>query len=266
MHFFLWTPYLCVITTLATVVVVVVIVFIAVIAAAVAAVTAVAAAVTAITDITVAVAVAASTTIAATAAAITTTTAFILTATAVNTVAVATFAATAIAAAAAVVDRRRHSRLCRNIAVSVATTASATPAVITAATATVTVAPSLPVQSFFHPPALSSTARSRRCPPATVHLCRSRHRLVGSGAIICPFYSADSSISPSSSLEKCISGAAELRPPRRLSLRSRAASFDHPLCQVHVQLGRRAGWVGEHACLRSVRFPLRQPWLRSIFW
>ena len=79
----------------------------------------------------------------------------------------------------------------------------------------------------------------------------------GSGAIICPFYSADLSFSPSSSLEKCVAGAAELGPPRRLSLRSRAASFDHPLRQAHVQLGRRVGWVGEHACLRSVRFPSR---------
>ena len=38
-------------------------------------------------------------------------------------------------------------------------------------------------------------------------------------------------------------GAAELRPPRRLSLRSRAANFGQPLRQVHVQLG----WEGMYA-------------------
>ena len=70
-----------------------------------------------------------------------------------------------------------------------------------------------------------------------------------SGAIICPFYSADLSNSPSSSLGKCVAGAVELRPLRRPSLCSRAANFGHPLCQMHVQLERRTGLVGGQACL-----------------
>jgi hypothetical protein len=60
-------------------------------------------------------------------------------------------------------------------------------------------------------------------------------------------------------------GAAELRPPRRLSLRSRAANFGQPLRQAHVQLERRAGGVGGQASLRLVRFPSRRPWFRSVF-
>ena len=73
----------------------------------------------------------------------------------------------------------------------------------------------------------------------------------GSGAIICPFYSVDLSNSPSSSLEKCVAKAVELRPPRRLSVRSRAASFDHPLCQAYVQWGNApGGWESMHAFIR----------------
>ena len=53
-------------------------------------------------------------------------------------------------------------------------------------------------------------------------------------------------------------GAAELRPPRRLSLHSRPANFGQPLRQVHVHIERRAGGVGGQACLRLVRFPSRR--------
>jgi hypothetical protein len=60
-------------------------------------------------------------------------------------------------------------------------------------------------------------------------------------------------------------GAAELRPPRRLSLRSRAANFCQPLCQAHVQLEQRAGGVGGQACLCLVRFPSRRPWFQIVF-
>jgi hypothetical protein len=67
----------------------------------------------------------------------------------------------------------RHCRhLRRNIAVSVATTADATSAITIAATATATVAPLLPVQSFVHLPALSSSACSRRLPSSLPCDCR----------------------------------------------------------------------------------------------
>jgi hypothetical protein len=53
-------------------------------------------------------------------------------------------------------------------------------------------------------------------------------------------------------------GAAELRPPRRLFLRSRAANFGQPLRQEHVHMEQRAGGVGGQACLRLVQFPSRR--------
>jgi len=95
----------------------------------------------------------------------------------------------------------------------------------------------------------------RRTLPLLVDCCFFTPPADGGGAvggIICPSYSGDLSNFPLSLLQKMRRGAAELRPPRRLSLRLRAANFGQPLCQAHVHLEQRAGGVGGQACLRLV--------------
>ena len=161
---------------------------------------------------------------------------------------------------------RRRLHCCHNIAVSIATTAATTSAVATAANATVDVTPSSLVK-FFSTPLLCHPLHTHIVAPCVIGHSLASHRMPlllpspvdcclsilsvdeESGAIICPFYSMDLSNSPLMSLEKCVAGAAELRPLRRLSLCSRAANFGHPLCQAHVQLERHAGGVGGQACL-----------------
>ena len=162
-------------------------------------------------------------------------------------VASATFTATAIAAAANIITRCCCHQ-CRNIAVSVTTATAVTSAVSTATTATATVAPSSPVQSVVHPHCHSLHAHviAPHCRRVIVDLsCQPpppfatpitgwlmsvySSRRWGVWGHHLPFLFSGLVHSPSSSFEKCVPGAAELRPPRRLSLRSQEANSGHTL-------------------------------------